>query len=338
MRVLVTGGAGFIGSHVLAHLLARQHTLCVLDNLSRGRAEAVPRAVPLHMADINDPHAAHIVADFAPDAVVHLAAQMDVRASVANPLQDAQVNVMGTVRMLQAAQAHGVHTFVLASSGGAIYGEAPRPTPESRPGAPMSPYGAAKACDEIYLETFARAGRMRGVSLRFANVYGPGQGGAGEAGVVAIFAQALLAGRTPTIFGDGLQSRDYVYVTDVAQAVGLALSTPAAAGPLNIGTGVSTDLLQLYRLLTAATAGGAPGVALLPSPTFAPARAGEVLRSGLDARRAHVLLGWRAETPLAQGLAHTVAALRAAAAKPEAGAPLQSASAAAIAAALPSAR
>lgn len=308
MRVLVTGGAGFIGSHVLAHLQAQGHVLCVVDNLSRGRTENVPRAVPLHMADITDAHVADIVQDFAPEAVVHLAAQMDVRASIADPVFDAQVNVLGTVRIVAAAKACGAHTFVFASSGGAIYGEAPRPTPEGHPGAPMSPYGAAKACAELYLETFARASSLRCVALRLANVYGPGQDVNGEAGVVAIFAQALLHGRAPMVFGDGQQSRDYVYVGDVAKAVGLALSAQSACGPYNIGTGISTPLTELLERL-AHIIGDADGA--LPAPAHTQARPGEVLHSGLDASRAGEDLGWRPAVSLDQGLKATVGALRA---------------------------
>lgn len=332
MRVLVTGGAGFIGSHVLTHLLAQGHALCVVDNLSRGRTEAVPRAVPLHMADITDPHVAEIVADFAADAIVHLAAQMDVRAAMRDPVGDAQINVLGTVRLLQAAVRHGAQIFVLASSGGAIYGDAPRSTPESHAGAPLSPYGASKAAAEIYVDTYARMSHMRGVSLRFANVYGPGQDAAGEAGVVAIFAQTLLAGGTPTIFGDGSQTRDYIYVGDVARAVGLALSRADAAGPINIGTGVATSLHQLLAQLAELV-----GPALPCTPLLAPARAGEVQHSHIDPSRAQARLGWQASTHLAQGLALTVSALRRTAPRAAQHA-LQAISAAALAAARPEAR
>ena len=304
MRILITGGAGFIGSHVLEHLLRQGHALCVVDDLSSGRTEHVPRAVPLHMADITGAGVERIIADFAPEAIVHLAAQMDVRASTLDPLFDAKVNVLGTVRLLQAAVHHGVKTFVFASSGGAAYGDAPHiPSTEATPTAPMSPYGASKVCDEIYLEAFCRAHPLRGVALRFGNVYGPRQNSAGEAGVVAIFSGAMLAGRTPVIYGDGLQTRDYVYVGDVAQAVGCALTTDSARGAINIGTGVGTpltDLAQSIRKLT-----GYAGPILHAAP-----RAQEVRHSALDPSHAQAIMGWSAQTALEEGLQRTVAHLQ----------------------------
>jgi len=304
MRILITGGAGFIGSHVLEHLLSLGHTLCVVDDLSSGRTENVPRAVPLHMADITDSGVERIIADFMPNAIVHLAAQMDVRASTLDPLFDARVNVLGTVRLLQAAITSGVKTFVLASSGGAAYGDAPHiPSTEATPAAPLSPYGASKVCDEIYLEAFCRAHPLRGVALRFGNVYGPRQNSAGEAGVVAIFSGAMLAGHTPVIYGDGLQTRDYVYVGDVAEAVGCALTTDSAQGAINVGTGIATpltDLAQSIRKLT-----GYSGPLMHAAP-----RAQEVRHSALDASHARAVMGWSARTPLQEGLQRTVAHLQ----------------------------
>lgn len=303
MRTLVTGGAGFIGSHVLEHLLTLGHTLCVVDDLSSGKTEHVPRAVPLHMADITGEGTSRIIADFKPDAIVHLAAQMDVRASTLDPVHDAHVNVLGTVRLLQAAVDHQVGCFVLASSGGAAYGDAEQvPSTEDTAAAPKSPYGASKVCDEIYLETFCRSHDMRGVALRLSNVYGPRQNGAGEAGVIAMFAQAMLDGRTPVIYGDGLQTRDYVYVSDVARAVGLACSQSFAHGTFNIGTGIATPLSTIAKELTQLT--HYRGHLL-----HAAARAQEVRHSALDARRAHGHLGWTPQVPLALGLERTVAAM-----------------------------
>lgn len=304
MRVLVTGGAGFIGSHVLPKLLGLGHTLCVVDNLSRGRTENVPRQVPLHMADITGGQVERIMTDFAPDAVVHLAAQMDVRASTLDPVYDAQVNVVGTVRLLQAAVDHGVKVFVMASSGGAAYGECPNlPAQETEPVAPMSPYAASKVCDEVYLETFCRVHPMRGVALRLGNVYGPRQNTAGEAGVVALFAQAMLAGRAPVIYGDGLQTRDYVYADDVADAVVCALKEDGAQGTINIGTAVGTPLNVLAQQLRVLTqyCGNLVHVA---------ARAQEVRHSVLQVKRAKSVLGWEPKTSLSEGLMATVEACR----------------------------
>lgn len=304
MRILVTGGAGFIGSHVLTHLLGAGHTLCVVDNLCRGRTENVPRQVPLHMADITGDQVTRIIADFAPDAIVHLAAQMDVRASTLDPVNDAQVNVLGTVRLLHAAVAHNVKTFVMASSGGAAYGECEHlPAKESEPAAPMSPYAASKVCDEIYLEAFCRMHPLRGVALRLGNVYGPRQSTAGEAGVVALFAQAMLAGRTPVIYGDGLQTRDYVYVQDVADAFARALNAERAHGTINIGTGVATPLNALAQELKTLTQFGGNLVHMA-------ARAQEVRHSALHVGLAKKMLGWSPTTTLAEGLVHTVASCR----------------------------
>jgi UDP-glucose 4-epimerase len=302
MRVLITGGAGFIGSHVSELLLAQGHTLCVLDDLSRGRTDHVPRSVPLHMACVTHTAAEHVVRDFAPEAVVHLAAQMDVRASMANPVFDTQINVLGSVRMLHAAAQAGCKVFVLASSGGAIYGEAQTlPTSEQEPAQPMSPYGAAKWCDEIYLSTFCRQYPMRGIALRLGNVYGPRQNTQGEAGVVALFAASMAAGQTPRIYGDGRQTRDYVYVSDVAHAISLALSTQSAQGVFNIGTGVGTSLRDLIAALR-------PLTGFLGEPHYLPARPGEVRRSTLAYAAATHALGWQPRTSFGAGLQQTVAA------------------------------
>lgn len=304
MRVLVTGGAGFIGSHVLRLLTAEGHHACALDDLSSGRTEHVPRQVPLHVASVTTPAVDAIVARFAPDAIVHLAAQMDVRASGHDPVHDADVNVAGTVRVLHAAAAHDVPRVVFASSGGTVYGEGGlRPVDESCATLPLSPYGAAKRSAEIYVDMFARTHGGVGVSLRLGNVYGPGQSAAGEAGVTALFAHAMLRGTTPRIFGDGLQTRDYVYVEDVAQAVLRALTGDNVHGTHNIGTGVGTSIVALYRELCEQTG-------FVGAPEHLPARAGEVRHIVLDAGQAHDVLGWRPTVSLRQGLAHTVAAMR----------------------------
>src|SRR6185437_8322376 len=212
MRVVVTGGAGFIGSHVADRLLARGDEVHVLDDLSKGTRDRVPDGAELHVADIRDPDAVFEAAP--PEAVVHLAAQADVRVSVERPADDAAVNVLGTVRILEAARRHGAQV-VFASTGGAIYGECDGPAPESAPRRPLAPYGTSKLCGEEYLSTWNRLHGTRHVSLRFGNVYGPRQEPHGEAGVVAIFMGLLHDGGTPRIYGDGSQTRDYVFVEDV---------------------------------------------------------------------------------------------------------------------------
>lgn len=304
MRVVVTGGAGFIGSHVVEQLLGRGDEVLVLDDLSRGRRRNVRSPARLVMADVATAPAAAALTAFRPQAVVHLAAQMDVGASVRAPEHDAHVNVLGTVRMLRAALEAGAEVFVSASSGGAIYGDAETlPTPESAAVQPRSPYGASKACSELYLELWARMGAMRCVSLRLSNVYGPRQSAKGESGVVAIFAECLARAQAPTVYGDGGQERDFVYVGDVARATLAALDAPGARGAINVGTGAGTSLLQLWHALCAGASRGAP----TPAPQFAPGKPGEVRVSRLCVGRAARLLDWRPTTPLAEGLALTVA-------------------------------
>src|SRR5260370_15443616 len=216
MRVLVTGGAGFIGGHSCRLLQERGHEVAALDDLSHGKRENVPEGVRLVVRDIR---AAHVLQGEQPDAVLHLAAQMDVRKSVADPLFDASVNVLGTVNLLEAARRAGVKRFVFASSGGAIYGEQEIfPAPESHPRRPASPYGISKLCAEEYVAHYGLAHGLSTLSLRYANVYGPGQDPLGEAGVVAIFLGQLIKGEVPTINRDGVQTRDYLHVADLARA------------------------------------------------------------------------------------------------------------------------
>ena len=295
MKALVTGGAGFIGSHLVDALLGRGDTVAVVDDLSSGRRERVPDGVPLHVADIAD---IGPVADAErPDVVFHLAAQVDVRKSVADPAFDARVNVAGTAAVLEAARVSGARRVLLASTGGALYGEdVPLPTPEDAPLAPFSPYGASKAAAETYLALYTRLFGLSTMALRFGNVYGPRQDPHGEAGVIAIFAGAAVEGRTVTIYGDGTQTRDYVYVGDVVAGF-LAAAGSDATGAVNIGTGVETAVLDLV------TAIGVPA-------EHKPARTGEVARSCLDVERADDVLDWRAQVPLGEGLERTLAALR----------------------------
>jgi UDP-glucose 4-epimerase len=293
MRVVVTGGAGFIGSHVADRLLARGDEVHVLDDLSKGTRDRVPDGAELHVADIRDPDAVFEAAR--PEAVVHLAAQADVRVSVERPADDAAVNVLGTVRILEAARRHGAQ-FFFASTGGAIYGECDGPAPESAPRRPLAPYGTSKLCGEEYLSTWNRLHGTRHVSLRFGNVYGPRQEPHGEAGVVAIFMGLLRGDGTPRIYGDGAQTRDYVYVGDVVRAVVAALG--ADGGVYNVGTGVETSVLELYAAVERAA-----GVER--APVHEPARAGELQRSVLDVSLAARELGWRPEGTLADGLDST---------------------------------
>jgi UDP-glucose 4-epimerase len=293
MRAVVTGGAGFIGSNVVDALLARGDEVHVLDDLSKGSRDNVDAAATLHVADIREPD--EVFAAARPDVVVHLAAQADVRVSVERPVLDADVNVLGTVRILEAARAHGAKV-VFSSTGGAIYGECDGPAPETAERRPLAPYGTSKLCGEEYLATWNRLYGTEHVSLRFGNVYGPRQVAHGEAGVVAIFMGLLREGGTPTIYGDGRQTRDYVNVGDVVRAVLAAI--PHGGGVFNVGTGRETSVLELYEAI-----GRATGIAR--EPRFAEARLGELQRSVLDVSLAARELGWQPERALDDGLSET---------------------------------
>jgi UDP-glucose 4-epimerase len=294
-RALVTGGAGFIGSHVAEALLAEGFEVEVLDDLSSGKRENLPAGVRLHEGDVSTPEAARIVREGRYDVVCHLAAQIDVRKSVADPLHDARINVLGTVNVLQAALEFGTQV-VFSSTGGAIYGECERPATEDAPRLPVAPYGTAKLAAEEYLATFNRLHGTLHVSLRYGNVYGPRQDPHGEAGVVAIFFNRLREGERPKIFGDGSASRDYVYVSDVVRA------TLAAAGQdggvFNVGTGRDTSVVELLELCQRTA-----GTSL--EAEFVAARPGELQRSVLDPARAVDELGWRPEKSLEDGLRET---------------------------------
>jgi len=298
---LVTGGAGFIGSHLVDSLVADGAEVHVLDDLSTGRrdnlAGALSRGAHLHVIDVAEPAVvADIVTAARPEVVFHLAAQVDVRRSVSDPAFDTRVNVIGTVSLLDAARKAGARRVVLASSS-AVYGDPDRfPIAEDAGIAPLSPYGAAKAAAEDYVGAFERLYGLSGVALRFANVYGPRQDPHGEAGVIAIFCGAKATGRHGTIFGDGRQTRDYIYVGDVVAAF-RAAADGDAGGALNVGTGVETDLLEVAAMLD------------LPVRHAEP-QPGDIGRSCLDPARAHDALGWRAEVPLAEGLRRTLAAAR----------------------------
>lgn len=302
-RILVTGGAGFIGSHVAERLLLEGHQVAVVDNLSTGRREHVPPQAEFFLLDVTSSEAADLVRSWKPEYLVHHAAQMNVRFSVADPLADARENILGTLNLLQAAVQVPVKRVIFASTGGAIYGDAaPVPARESDAPWPDSPYGIAKLAVEHYLRFYQREFGLTFVSLRYANVYGPRQNGLGEAGVVAIFIEKFLAGQQPVINGDGLQTRDFVYVEDVVTANLLALDYPGS-GVFNIGTGRETDILTIYLKLKALT--GSP-----LGPVHGPPKPGEQRRSALNADLARRELGWQPTVDLDTGLARTVEAFR----------------------------
>jgi len=304
MRVLVTGGAGFIGSHVVDRLLAAGHAVDVIDNLATGRRERVHARARLHVCDLRDARLDAVLAAARPEIVVHVAAQAAVPRSVADPLLDASVNVLGTIGLLEACRRNGVSRAIYTSTGGAGYGDTTvLPTPEDHPLRPASPYGVSKITAERYLECWAGLTGGRGLTLRLANVYGPRQDPAGEAGVIAIFTSRLLSGASCVVNGDGEQTRDYVYVGDVADAVARAVASADATGIANIGTGAETTVNELYRRL-------ARLIGVSRTAEHGPAKPGEQRRSLLDAARAKSLLGWRPSTLLDEGLTQTVAWFR----------------------------
>jgi len=292
VRAVVTGGAGFIGSHVAEALLARGDDVTVVDDLSNGKRENVPDGARLVVADIRDGGLGPVFEKARPEVVFHLAAQVDVRVSVERPAHDASVNVIGTVAVLEAARGVGAQV-VFSSTGGAIYGECDGPAPESAERRPLAPYGVSKLAGEEYLAAYNRLYETSNVSLRYGNVYGPRQDPHGEAGVVAIFLGALADAQAPRIFGDGLQTRDYTYAGDVARASLAAAGH--AGGVFNVGTGLETSVVELYELCRTVSGSSLEAVE-------APARLGELQRSVLDVSLAERELGWRAEVPLEEGL------------------------------------
>lgn len=310
MRTLVTGGAGFIGSNLVDALLARGDEVTVVDDLSTGRLSnldsALAAGAELRELDIRDAASlAALAAERRPETIFHLAAQIDVRKSIADPAWDASINVGGTANVLDAARAAESGRVVFVSTGGAIYGEGEGqqlPLDEGAPIAPMSAYGQSKYAAEGYLALYERLYGTSGVSLRLGNVYGPRQDPLGEAGVIAIFCGLLRSGGAPTVFGDGRQTRDYIYVGDVVAAA-LAAAGSTATGPINIGTGRETDVLELVAALKELS--GAESF----EPELAPPRTGEVQRIALDATRAERELGWRAEVGLDEGLKLTLDAI-----------------------------
>jgi UDP-glucose 4-epimerase len=310
MRTLVTGGAGFVGSNLVDALLARGDAVTVVDDLSTGRRENLERALAagaeLVELDVRDTNGlAGVASARRIETVFHLAAQIDVRRSLVDPAFDAAINVGGTANALEAARGAGARRFVFVSTGGAIYGEGEGkelPLGEDAPIEPFSAYGQSKYAAEGYLALYERLYGLSGVSLRLGNVYGPRQDPLGEAGVIAIFCGRLAAGERPTVYGDGRQTRDYIYVGDVVAAV-VAAAAADASGAINIGTGVETDVLELAARL--GELGGAEDF----EPELAPPRKGEVQRISLDAGLAERALGWRAEVGIDEGLRLTLNSL-----------------------------
>lgn len=310
-RALVTGGAGFIGSHVVDLLLDHGYHVEVIDNLSSGRRENVAPTAALHVMDITSPDAARLVREGRFEVICHLAAQIDVRKSVTDPAYDATVNVVGSLNLLEAFRGAGrPGRFIFSSTGGAVYGDfvAP-PTTEELPKDPQSPYGIAKLSVEYYMAYYARVHGIDAVALRYSNVYGPRQDPHGEAGVVAIFCARVLKGEALTVFGDGLQTRDYVFVKDVARANLAAAARPLPpigrldARAFNIGTGVETTVVQLAEALQEAAGATVP-------LHFAPSRPGEQMRSAVNAGKAAAQLDWQPKAALVDGLGETFAWFR----------------------------
>jgi len=300
MRILVTGGAGFIGSNTVDALVATAaHEISIIDDLSAGKPDQVNPSARFYQADIRDAgEVSRIVASERPEVMIHFAAQMDVRRSVADPAADSQVNLVGFLNLMEAGRQHGLRRVVFSSTGGAIYGEQDFfPADESHPCRPVSPYGVAKFATESYLYFYGAQYGIDYAAMRYANVYGPRQDPHGDAGVVAIFCGRLLENKPVTIFGDGEQTRDYVYVGDVVCANVAAVSA-AVTGPINIGTGIETSINRLYQTLAGVAKSG-------QAAAYAPGRPGEQSRSAIAAGRAERELGWKPQVTLEEGLSRT---------------------------------
>lgn len=302
MKILITGGSGFIASHIADQFLTDGHTVAVIDNLSTGSRANLPSGAHLYELDIRDPRIGSVFEQEKPEVVCHHAAQLDVRVSMRDPLYDADVNIQGSLRLIDLCVRHGVSKILFASTGGAIYGEDCIPASESDAPRPVSAYGVAKLSVEHYLHCFHVNYGIAYVALRYANVYGPRQNAHGEAGVVAIFAQRLLEGQPVTINGDGGQTRDFVYVGDVVEANVKALQG-SVVGAYNIGTGTETDINAVYLTLTKHTGSET-------APQYGPAKQGEQRRSVLECAKARSALGWTSTVALDAGMEKTVAFFR----------------------------
>lgn len=298
MRVVVTGGAGFIGSNLARALCERGDDVVVVDTLTTGKRERVPAEAAFHLLDVASPLFKRLLETQPFDLIYHEAASVSVRQSVAQPAQDAEVNVLGSLRVLEAAIATGVPTVVLASSCGVYGDQAVIPIHEDAPLHPTSPYGAAKQCVEVYARVLSAVHGLHVTCLRYANVYGPGAEAHSEAGVIPLFIDALESGAAPLIYGDGRATRDYIHVDDIVRAL-VAARYLRGFHVINLGTGIETSVDELFTLLHERMGG--------PAARYAPARAGEIRRSALDTSRAASLLGWRAKVTLAKGLDRLVA-------------------------------
>jgi len=300
MRVLVTGGAGFIGSHVADKMIAQGHEVTIVDNLSTGRPRNIPGRAEFHELDIRDEALGDVFASFNPEIVSHHAAQMDVRKSVTDPAYDANVNILGTLNLLECCRRYGTRKVLYAGTGGAMFGEAKYlPVDEAHPVNPISPYGITKHTVEHYLGAYQTNFGLDFTVLRYPNVYGPRQDPNGEAGVVAIFSVQLLRGKRPRIFGDGGKTRDYCYVEDIVEASMLALEN-GSGGIYNLGRAVEVSDQEIFQAVRDA-------VGVDTQPTYAPKRPGEVERIALDATAAREALGWQWKTTLTAGVAKAVA-------------------------------
>jgi len=303
LTMLVTGGAGFIGSTLADRLIREGHRVVVVDDLSSGKREYVPRKASFRKLDIADSNIADVIKNEKPDGVFHLAAQIDVRTSVDDPVRDARINVIGALRLLEACARYGVKKFVFASSGGAIYGSADiYPTPETAACLPESPYGVAKLAFEHYLRCLASLHGLTFAAMRFANVYGPRQDLHGEAGVIGIFVRRALDDKGLAIYGDGRATRDYVFVDDVVDALVRAMKS-GKSGVFNVGTGVETSVNRIAELVRSAVGADVPVDHL-------PARSGEVARSSLDNKAARRALGWKPRVGIEKGIRLTAAWFR----------------------------
>ena len=304
MKVLVTGGAGFIGSHLVDRLILEGHDSVVVDNLVTGKRRNINRGARFYKMDVQSWRLERVFRNERPNVVMHLAAQMDVRKSVEDPMFDAQVNVLGTLNVLQQAVKHGVRKVIFSSSGGAIYGEQETyPAPETHVLKPLSPYGLSKLCGEQYLSYFQRVSGLQAVSLRYANVYGPRQDPEGEAGVVAIFIQKMLNNEQAVINGNGRQTRDFVFVDDVVEA-NLAMMGQETQGTYNVGTGVETSINDLFRILVQHTGSTCKEM-------HGPAKKGEQARSVIDCTKLRQEVSWEPKADLSEGLKKTVEYFRA---------------------------